>query len=81
MGYPSCDRNGLRNSCPLLRCREFTSIRAAEFYAPNGVKDAGAYSVVWDGSNSIDATVASGIYFYKMDAKDFSQTRKMVMLR
>jgi hypothetical protein len=47
----------------------------------NGVKDANTYTVTWDGKNDRGGAVASGIYFYKMDTKDFSQTKKMVMLR
>ena len=45
------------------------------------VRDAAAYSIVWDGRNNTGSAVASGIYFYKMETKDFSQTRKMVLLR
>jgi len=45
------------------------------------VRDAAAYSIVWDGRNNISSDVASGIYFYKMETRDFSQTRKMVILR
>ena len=47
----------------------------------NEMKDAGYYTVTWDGSNNSDAKVASGVYFYKMDTKDFSKTRKLVLLR
>jgi hypothetical protein len=47
----------------------------------NSVKDAGSYTVTWDGKNDRGGAVASGIYFYKMETKDFSQTKKMVMLR
>jgi hypothetical protein len=47
----------------------------------NGVKDAGSYTITWDGKNDRGGAVASGIYFYKMDTKNFSQTKKMVMLR
>ena len=47
----------------------------------NEVKDANSYTVAWDGKNDRGGAVASGIYFYKMDTKDFSQTKKMVMLR
>ena len=47
----------------------------------NGVKDANPYTVTWDGKNDRGGAVASGIYFYKMETKDFSQTKKMVMLR
>ena len=45
------------------------------------VKDAGAYSAIWDGRNNIGAVVASGIYFYKMETAGFQATKKLVMLR
>ncbi len=47
----------------------------------NETKEAGAYSAVWDGRNNGGMNVASGIYFYKMDAGGFSATKKLVMLR
>jgi hypothetical protein len=45
------------------------------------VKDAGAYTAVWDGRNEGGAAVASGIYFYKMETAGFVATKKLVMLR
>jgi Secretion system C-terminal sorting domain len=36
----------------------------------------GAYEVEWNGSN-----YPSGIYFYRLEAGDFSQTRKMVLVK
>jgi hypothetical protein len=45
------------------------------------VRDAAAYSIAWDGRNNTGSKVASGIYFYKMETKGFSETRKMVLLR
>jgi hypothetical protein len=47
----------------------------------NEVRDAGAYSAVWDGRNERGAAVASGIYFYKMETAGFQATKKLVMLR
>jgi len=47
----------------------------------NDTKDAGSHTITWDGKNNRGGAVASGIYFYKMETKDFSQTKKMVMLR
>jgi hypothetical protein len=47
----------------------------------NEVKNAGAYSILWDGRNNLGMDTASGIYFYKMDTAGFSATKKLVMLR
>ncbi len=45
-------------------------------------REAGAYSDVrWDGTDASGVQVASGVYFYKFTAGDFSQTRKMVLLK
>ena len=42
----------------------------------NEKKDAGAYSVRFDASG-----LPSGVYFYRMQAGDFSQTRKLLLLK
>jgi hypothetical protein len=44
-------------------------------------KDAGTYSVRWDGTNTNGMAVPSGVYFYRMVTEGFSQTNKMIMLR
>ncbi|NLI16700.1 MAG: T9SS type A sorting domain-containing protein [candidate division Zixibacteria bacterium] len=44
-------------------------------------KDAGTYSVRWDGTNNNGMAVPSGVYFYRMVTEGFSQTNKMIMLR
>ena len=41
----------------------------------------GTYSVPWNGRDATGKSVAAGTYFYKMEAGDFSQTRKMVFLK
>jgi hypothetical protein len=42
---------------------------------------AGTHTVTWDGANSNGEKVASGIYFYKLNAGDYSKTMKMVMTK
>jgi hypothetical protein len=42
---------------------------------------AGRHSISWDGHNESGASVASGVYFYRLESKDFSGTKKMVLLR
>jgi hypothetical protein len=43
--------------------------------------DANSYVRDWDGRSDNGAKVSSGIYFYKMVAGDFSETRKTVLLK
>ncbi len=48
----------------------------------NGVMDAGAHEISWDGSNNLGSSVASGVYFYKINAGDsYENMKKMVLLR
>lgn len=42
---------------------------------------AGVHTIVWDGRNSQGVSVSSGIYFYRITAGNFSQTKKMMMLK
>ena len=42
----------------------------------NEVKTRGEYSVQWDAKNSLGNKVPSGIYFYKLATRDFTQTKK-----
>jgi hypothetical protein len=44
------------------------------------LQDAGYKSVHWDGENDSGNKVSSGIYFYRIQAGDYSQTRRMVLL-
>ncbi|NIR63496.1 MAG: T9SS type A sorting domain-containing protein, partial [Aliifodinibius sp.] len=44
-------------------------------------QSAGFKSVQWDATNRAGQTVSSGIYLYKIQAGDFVQIRKMVLLR
>ena len=42
---------------------------------------AGAHTKVWDGRNDAGQAVSSGVYFYKLVSNNFTQTKKMVLLK
>jgi hypothetical protein len=42
---------------------------------------AGFHQVVWDGKNTQGNGVASGVYFYRIEAAGFTQSKKMVLLK
>lgn len=44
-------------------------------------KPAGEHTIVWDGKDDRGNTVPSGVYFYKLTAESFVQTKKMVLVR
>jgi len=39
------------------------------------------HTLQWDGRNDAGQVVSSGVYFYRLEAPGFSQTRKMVLLK
>ncbi len=48
----------------------------------NEVQDASdRYEVVWDGRNDAGRAVSSGVYFYRLIAGEFSETRKAMLLK
>ncbi|MEE9167618.1 MAG: Ig-like domain-containing protein [Candidatus Neomarinimicrobiota bacterium] len=47
----------------------------------NTIQDAGYKSVIWDGTDEFGRTVGTGIYLYQMKAGDYTQTKKMLLLK
>jgi hypothetical protein len=47
----------------------------------NDNRPAGEYNVAWNGLNDNGTLVSSGVYIYRLEAGNFTQTRRMVMLK
>ena len=47
----------------------------------NQTQDAGFKSVIWDATNDFGKQVSAGVYIYQIQAGEFVQTRKMVLLK
>ncbi len=46
-----------------------------------GTQNPGAHSVVWNGKDSQNKGVGSGIYFYKLTTKNFQSVQKMMLIK
>jgi hypothetical protein len=42
---------------------------------------AGSYTITWDGTNTTGQPVSTGVYFYRFQAGDSFQTKKMLLLK
>ncbi|MGB7062431.1 MAG: FlgD immunoglobulin-like domain containing protein [Candidatus Zixiibacteriota bacterium] len=47
----------------------------------DGHQDSGNHTVVWDGRRDDGTPLSSGIYFYRMQAGDFRETKKMSLMK
>ena len=47
----------------------------------SGHNEAGTVSILWDGKDASGSQVASGIYFYKAAADQYSSTKKMILMK
>ena len=47
----------------------------------NSVEKPGVKKVIWDGRDNRGSEVASGVYFYRLEAGDKAATRKLVLMR
>jgi hypothetical protein len=47
----------------------------------NKKQQAGFYSVDWDGKDDLGRIVASGVYLYRLESKEFVKVRKLTLIR
>jgi len=46
-----------------------------------GPAEAGAHTITWDGRDQRNSPVASGVYFYRVEAGGFAVTKRMLLLK
>ncbi len=46
-----------------------------------GEQAAGAHSITWDGTDDKGKILSSGIYFYRLQSKDYFEVNKMLLLK
>jgi len=47
----------------------------------NSSQTSGYYSIMWDATNDRNESVSAGVYLYIIEAREFRQTKKMVLLK
>jgi flagellar hook assembly protein FlgD len=47
----------------------------------NGMQEPGVRTVVWNGQDENNRTVAQGVYFYRLTADNYTATRKLLIVR
>ena len=64
-----------------VRLTVFDAGGAAVRTLVDGVKSAGPHTAHWNGENASGQRVASGVYFYRIDAGGATQTKRMILLK
>jgi len=63
------------------RIEIFNVLGASVAVVFDGQAIAGEHQVVWDGRTTDGNPTASGVYFYRLTADNYTETRKMMLLK
>ena len=84
--YPNPMRTGMSISYQLpQRCpvslKIFDNTGRLITVLVEAVMEPGYYTAKWDGTDGFGQSIPNGIYFYRLEAGDYTQTRKFIKLR
>ena len=71
----SVPKTGMVNVSVYNSIGQLVKVLSNDNYVP------GTYQLTWDSRNTAGEQVASGVYFYRISAKNFDRTMKMVLLK
>ena len=76
---PSVTLSGIEGSRVILKIYDVLGREIKTLV--NQEQTSGVYEVIWNGDNGLGNKVSTGVYFYRIDAGDFVQTKKMMLIK
>jgi hypothetical protein len=71
---------GLREHC-YVRLAIYDVLGAETRTLINGQKNSGTYSIIWNGRDDSGRQLPSGVYFIKLAATEYSETKRILLIR
>lgn len=65
----------------IIELSVFSSIGEKVITLVSGQQNSGNHSITWNGKNQNGYVLPSGMYYYSMTFKNFTQTRKMLLIK
>jgi len=64
-----------------VRLRVFNMLGREVKTLADGVFEAGSHTVMWDATDQSGQSVSTGVYFYRLEAPGFAETKKMMLIK
>ena len=64
-----------------VRLRVFNMLGREVRTLADGLFEAGSHTVMWDATDQSGQSVSTGVYFYRLEAPGFAETKKMMLIK